>query len=132
MYTTCISLVYHVYITTSKQRKLSSIYEYSDNSFVISIHKEKPRKFNISRTSQYNLYLRNSRSVHVLGNHSLSTGTQYSWGFQTFLYIICILLVTYLLFSCISRLFYCIFMHLAKYKSPTLLCFPAMCRVLNF
>ena len=53
MYTTCISLVYHVYITTSKQRKLSSIYEYSDNFFVISIHKEKPRKFNISRTSQY-------------------------------------------------------------------------------
>ena len=48
-----ISLVYHVYITTSKQRKLSSIYEYSDNSFVISIHKEKPQKFNISRTSQY-------------------------------------------------------------------------------
>lgn len=53
LYITCISLVYHVYITTSKQRKLSSIYEYSDNSFVISIHKEKPQKFNISRTSQY-------------------------------------------------------------------------------
>lgn len=49
----CIPLVYHVCITTSKQRKLSSIYEYSDNSFVISIHKEKPQKFNISRTSQY-------------------------------------------------------------------------------
>ena len=49
----CIPPVYHVYVTTSKQRKLSSIYEYSDNSFVISIHKEKPQKFNISRTSQY-------------------------------------------------------------------------------
>ena len=44
---------YHVYITTSKQRKLSSIYEYSDNLHVLSIHKEKPQKFNISRTSQY-------------------------------------------------------------------------------
>ena len=51
----CISLVYHVYITTSKQRKLSSIYEYSDNSFVVSIHKEKSQKFNISRTYQYHL-----------------------------------------------------------------------------
>ena len=63
--------MYHVYITTSKQRKLSSIYEYSDNSFVISIHKEKPRKFNISRTSQYNLYLRNSRLANTLCKHSV-------------------------------------------------------------
>lgn len=88
----CIPPVYHVYVTTSKQRKLSSIYEYSDNSFVISIHKEKPRKFNISRTSQYNLYLRNSRLANTLCKHSLSTGIQYSWGFQTFLYITRILL----------------------------------------
>ena len=49
----CISLVYDVYITTSKQRKLSSIYEYSDNSHVLSTHKEKPQKFNISRAFQY-------------------------------------------------------------------------------
>ena len=50
VYTTCISLVYHVYITTSKQRKLSSIYEYSDNSFVISTYKEKSHKHWVYRT----------------------------------------------------------------------------------
>ena len=48
---------YHVYITTSKQRKLSSIYEYSDNSFVISIHKEKSHKHWVYRTSQYHLFI---------------------------------------------------------------------------
>ena len=42
VYTTCISLVYHVYITTSKQRKLSSIYEYSDNSHVFQYIKKSP------------------------------------------------------------------------------------------
>ena len=52
--------------------------------------------------------------------------------FVYYAYIICILLVTYLLFPCINRLLYCIFMHLAKYKSPTLLRFPAMYRALNF
>lgn len=56
----------------------------------------------------------------------------YAKSFVYYAHIICILLVTYLLFSCISRLFYCIFMHLTKYKSPTLLHFPAMCRALNF
>ena len=56
----------------------------------------------------------------------------YAKPFVYYAYIICILLVTYLLLSCINRLFYCIFMHLAKHKNPTLLRFPAMCRVLNF
>lgn len=56
----------------------------------------------------------------------------YAKSFVYYAYIICILLVTYLLFLCINRLLYCIFMHLAKYKSPTLLRFPAMCRALNF
>ena len=71
MYTTCISLVYHVYITTSKQRKLSSIYEFSDNSFVISIHKEKPQKFNISRTFHILYYLRNSKLANTLSQHGI-------------------------------------------------------------
>lgn len=56
----------------------------------------------------------------------------YAKSFVYYVHIICILLVTYLLFSCINRLLYCIFMRLAKYKSPTLLHFPAMCRALNF
>ena len=58
----------------------------------LALTKEKPRKFNISRTSQYNLYLRNSRLANTLCKHSLSTGIQYLWGFQTFLYITRILL----------------------------------------
>ncbi len=38
----CIPPVYHVYVTTSKQRKLSSIYEYSDNSHVFQYIKKSP------------------------------------------------------------------------------------------
>ena len=56
----------------------------------------------------------------------------YAKPFVYYAYIICILLVTYLLLTCINRLLYCIFMHLTKHKNPTLLRFPAMCRVLNF
>ena len=63
--------MYHVYITTSRQRKLSSIYEYSDNSFVNSIHKEKSHKHWVYGTFHILYYLKNSKLANTLSKHSI-------------------------------------------------------------
>lgn len=60
LYITCISLVYHVYITTSKQRKLSSIYEYSDNFLSFQYIKKSPGNSTFPGLLNILYYLRNS------------------------------------------------------------------------